>query len=292
MRYIKIYPNSGAVQTALAEETLGKPYLAYLEDEHRIDWNSLGGDEPETATPLTLNIISAGTVVFSRQNKNGAPQAPEMSLEYSLNGGAWTPFTSSTTGQTWQVQPGDTLSFIGDNIAAGSGSRKDSVSQNTFSGSTAWFELEGNVMSIFSKTNFDSLTALTENYQLAGLFRKCTGLTYATGLTMPLYITYGGCENMFADCSILIQGPDLDALTVQSIQNSQDYPWGYESMFKGCTSLRVIKCLMTTYNTGDDSGRVFSSFYASGSLSRGGTFYTPQGITWSMSNNWTQIDDL
>lgn len=41
MRYIKSYPNSGAVQTALNEEELGKPYMAYLEDEHRIDWNSL-----------------------------------------------------------------------------------------------------------------------------------------------------------------------------------------------------------------------------------------------------------
>lgn len=263
------------------------------------------GDEQvwPTGTPtyggLTLNIISAGTVQFSIQNKSGAPQAPEMSLEYSYNGGTWTPFTSSTTGQTWQVQAGDTLWFRGDNQAAGTGLSQSQVSQNTFSGSTAWFTLEGNVMSIISKDHYEDTAyhSLTANYQLAGLFRKCTGLTYATGLTMPSdIITSGGCENMFADCSNLIQGPDLNAYQVAGIAGNSNGPWGYQDMFKGCTSLTAIKCLARTpnYPATNPSEYRFSGFYASGQIARGGTLYkfpvTSWNLTYPSNISWTQTD--
>lgn len=41
MRYIKIYNNSGDVQTALNEESLAKPYVAYITGEDRVDFNEL-----------------------------------------------------------------------------------------------------------------------------------------------------------------------------------------------------------------------------------------------------------
>ena len=48
-RFIQSFSTSGDVQTAIDGGQLGKPYVAYLHDEERIDWNTMSpaGPEPE-----------------------------------------------------------------------------------------------------------------------------------------------------------------------------------------------------------------------------------------------------
>ncbi len=46
MAYIGYFETSGDVQTALNEEKLVNPYVAYLMDDDRIDYNSLEPEEP------------------------------------------------------------------------------------------------------------------------------------------------------------------------------------------------------------------------------------------------------
>ena len=44
MKYINIFNTSGDVQTALNNETLLKPYLAYINGTDKYDYNSLNMD--------------------------------------------------------------------------------------------------------------------------------------------------------------------------------------------------------------------------------------------------------
>lgn len=69
MRYMKKYPNSGSVQTALDQEELGKPYMAFLEDEHRIDWNSLSPVPSENW--VDIRTIDNTTPIYNVAWKNG-----------------------------------------------------------------------------------------------------------------------------------------------------------------------------------------------------------------------------
>ena len=69
MRYIQILSNSGEVQTALDSRELGKPYLAYLEDEHRIDWNSKSPTPQENW--VDIRTIDNNTPIYNVAWKNG-----------------------------------------------------------------------------------------------------------------------------------------------------------------------------------------------------------------------------
>lgn len=63
MRHIQKLASSGAVQTALDQEELGKPYMAYLEDEHRIDWNSLSPTPTENW--VDIRTIDNNTPIYN-----------------------------------------------------------------------------------------------------------------------------------------------------------------------------------------------------------------------------------
>ena len=69
MRYIQILSNSGEVQTALDSQELGKPYLAYLEDEHRIDWNTIEPVPEENW--VDIRTINNNTPIYNVAWKNG-----------------------------------------------------------------------------------------------------------------------------------------------------------------------------------------------------------------------------
>lgn len=67
MRYIGFYNTSGSVQTAIDEQELGKPYVVYLRDEHRLDWNSKSYSLPDKAFLCNYNAKtydSATTTIF------------------------------------------------------------------------------------------------------------------------------------------------------------------------------------------------------------------------------------
>ena len=57
MRYIKSYANDAAIQAAVENESLGKPYVALNESAGTIDWNSY--------SPVEYEYISLGRRTYS-----------------------------------------------------------------------------------------------------------------------------------------------------------------------------------------------------------------------------------
>ena len=203
---------------------------ATINVESNIDWTvSLSGDTPTPPAPtgssnyLTFEIISGGTINWMASNISISK-----TIEYNLNNGGWVSIDSYTTGTAITVNAGDKIQFRGNNATYGNNSY-----YNTFSGSTAEFSVEGNIMSLINSADFDSLTALSSNYTFRELFKGCTGLTSAENLILPATILSNGCyQNMFSNCSSLTKTPSLPATALT------DSCYGY--MFEGCTSLTTI----------------------------------------------------
>ena len=61
-RYINSFATENDIQIALQNGELLKPYVAYIEDVDRIDWNSKTKIVDYTTEYLTFNILSAGTI--------------------------------------------------------------------------------------------------------------------------------------------------------------------------------------------------------------------------------------
>ena len=156
---------------------------------------------------LTFNILSAGTI-----NWTASDASITKTIDYKLNGGEWVSIASNTgsSAPTIEVNPGDKIQFRGDNTAY-CGDNPDLCS--TFSGSTAEFEVEGNIMSLINSTDFSTLTTLESNFTFAFLFINCTGLTSAENLILPANSLAEGCyAGMFAVCSSLKTTPELPAI--------------------------------------------------------------------------------
>ena len=192
--------------------------------ENYIDYNK---------EPLTFNILSAGTINWTASNT-----AITKTIDYKLNGGEWVSIASNTdsSAPTIEVNPGDKIQFRGDNTAY-CGDNPELY--NTFGGSTAEFEIEGNIMSLINSTDFSTLTTLESNFTFAFLFSNCTGLTSAENLILPATpLTIGCYFMMFQDCSSLTTAPELPATTLAM--------GCYNSMFYGCTSLTKAPALPAT----------------------------------------------
>lgn len=182
--------------------------------------------------PLTFKISSPGTI-----NWTASDTTVTKTIEYKLNNGEWTSITSNTgsSAPTITVNSGDKIQFRGDNTAY-CGDNPNLCSK--FSGSTAEFEVEGNIMSLINSTDFSALTTLESDYTFAFLFSNCTGLTSAENLILPATpLTIGCYFMMFQGCTSLTTAPELPATTLAS--------GCYNSMFYKCTKLNYIKCLAT-----------------------------------------------
>ena len=236
-RYINSFSTENDIQIALENGELLKPYVAYIEDANRIDWNSKEKVD-YTTEYLTFNIISTGNI--------NVPTG----TTYSINGGEW-----ENTGTTLTVNSGETIRFKGNN---------STYNNNTFSGSTASFEVEGNIMSLIYGDDFKNNSTISYNYAFARLFEECINLVSAENLILPATNLLEGCySNMFQYCESLTTAPALPATTLRSycyesmfdgctsLTTAPELPTTtlangcYRSMFKGCTSLNYIKCLAT-----------------------------------------------
>ena len=184
-------------------------------------------------TCLTFKIISAGTIYWKAQNT-----AYTKTIEYSKNNGStWTSIASNTgaSAPSISVSAGDVVQFRGDNATYASTTTR----YNTFSGSAAVYEAEGNIMSLINSTGFTTATTLTNSYNFYNLFYTCTGLTSAENLVLPATTLASDCYNvMFNGCSSLTTAPALPATTLAN--NC------YRQMFKGCTSLTTAPELPAT----------------------------------------------
>ena len=183
---------------------------------------------------LTFTILSAGTI-----NWRASDTSITRTIEYKLNNGEWTSITSNTgsSAPTITVNSGDKLQFRGNNTEY-----KTSGSEyNSFSGSTAYFNLSGNILSLFYGDNFDAQTAPTI-FELGGMFQS-TNVIDAGGLLLPNIVRRYCYFEMFCFCTKLTKAPVLPATTLEFKC--------YCAMFYGCTSLNYIKCLATDISEKD-----------------------------------------
>ena len=188
---------------------------------------------PDFSTePLTFNILSAGTINWKAPNT-----AATKTIEYKLNNGGWTSITSNTgsSAPTINVNAGDKIQFRDNNTQYGTGSSR----YNSFSGSTASFELEGNIMSLIYGDEFKNKLTISSAYTFTGLFRNCTNLVSAENLILPATTLAKSCyDSMFYECISLTTAPELPATTLADSC--------YKQMFCRCMNLNYIKCLATS----------------------------------------------
>ena len=281
-RYIKSFQNANAIQEAVNNEELLKPYVAYNETTATIDYNT---KKSLKETPLTFEIVSGGTIVWKATNT-----ANTVTLEYSKNGGEWTEITSSTDGTPITVSAGDTVQFRGNSTNR----------YNLFGDSTAKYNIKGNIMSLIDKDNFATITNLTTliftNLFSSSYYYRNTGLIDASKLVLPATTLAIGCyQQMFYGCTSLTNAPELPASTLAlNCYNRMFYDCTsltaapalpattlvfncYSDMFNGCTNLNYIKCLAT-----DISASSCLTNWVSG-VASSGTFVKDASMT-----SWTE----
>ena len=243
-RYINSFSTENDIQIALENGELLKPYVAYIEDVDRIDWNSKEIVD-YTTEYLTFNILSAGTINWTASNTDVTK-----TIDYKLNSGEWVSITSNTgsSAPTITVNSGDKLQFRGNNTQYATSYSK----YNSFTGSTASFEIEGNIMSLIYGDDFKNKLTISSTYAFASLFSECVNLVSSENLILPATTLNIMCyADMFNGCASLTTAPALPATTLAS--NC------YASMFKGCTSLTTAPALPATTLAYQCYGQMFWS---------------------------------
>lgn len=179
---------------------------------------------------LTFNILSDGIIKW----KTNSSSTTVKTISYSINDGEWISITSSTTGASFNVSTGDKVRFKGNN----NGYATSNNYYNNFDGSTASFDLEGNIMSLVDEVLFDYITTLNTDYTFSHLFYR-TNVIRANNLVLPAITLSKYCyANMFGYCSLLTVAPILPATTLAN--------YCYNCMFYNCTSLTTTPVLPAT----------------------------------------------
>ena len=299
-RYINSFATENDIKIALQNGELLKPYVAYIEDADRIDWNSKEIVD-YTTEYLTFNILSAGTINWTANNSSASK-----TIEYKLNNGEWVSITSNTgsSAPTITVNSGDKVQFKGNNAQYAT----NYLIYNSFGGSAS-FEVEGNIMSLIYGDNFKNNLTISNTYTFYGLFRNCTNLVSAENLILPATTLKDYCyQNMFQGCTSLTTAPSLPATTLadycydsmfrncSSLTRATELPattlknYCYERMFNGCTSLNYIKCLATNISASN-----CTYFWAEGVASTGTFVKASSMASWPTGTNgiptgWTVQD--
>lgn len=215
-----------------------------------VGWWVEDDDPGYSAMGLTLEVLSAGTIVFGKTHNN-APTDAFLPYLNGVNIGTYNPalstsgwVTYNTTKFTVDVVPGDVFVLIGRHQTFQP--LGNTSGYHTFSGSTAVFKAYGNIVSVCVEhfINIDTFAELAEqgmrsaDWALTGLFNGCTGLTDASNLIFPKDTTHGCYAEMFAGCTSLTKAPKLPA--------SAASVFCYGAMFSGCTSLTTAPELPAT----------------------------------------------
>ena len=223
-----------------------KPNVSYCVEEDDVHYTQIPRDYSQDY--LTFDIISGGTIKFTSSN-TGFTRTIYHSED---DGHRWFSLTSSTGGTAFDVSAGDKVLFTGPNSTYGEGN----TLFVSFKGSTAVFNIYGNIMSLIDNTfmygedltlqsaytfyllfqetnviNAENLilpaTGLTNNCY-AYMFRRCALLEKAP--VLPAMTLANNCyQGMFNSCESLTSAPVLPAMTLAN--NC------YQGMFNGCTSL-------------------------------------------------------
>ena len=242
---------------------------------------------------LTFTILTSGTIKW---NSIGSGQ--EKTIQYSLNDGAWTTITASSS-TTINVVAGDKVRFKGSNTSYA----KDKSNYSGFEGGTATFDIEGNIMSLIYGDNFESNNTLSGTYNFCSIFKKSKAVS-AENLILPATSLTNYCYRaMFSLCSTLTIAPILatgvywymfegcNITTAPDLLATTLVNECYGHMFIGCSKLNYIKCLATSgFNTTDCLNGWVND------VSSTGTFVKDNNTTWTIGVNgiptgWIIIDN-
>ena len=220
--------------------------------------------KPNPEESMCLTFVSSGESSVTLV-KVGKPF--DISLEYSLDGTNWNPYT---IGETIYLLE-DKLSFR----AGEQGNRRfskgvDDYYQFVFSGEIA---ARGSIMSLLDRSD---LKNVMPSYAFFNLFRDCTGLTKAPEL--PVMNLAERCYwGMFSGCTSLNEAPDLPATNLAKecyygmfdgctgLKKAPELPATelaehcYSGMFNGCTSLTKAPELPATELAGGCYSNMFNS---------------------------------
>ena len=232
--YIHLYKTNDEFTASYNGPDYKEPWLSLTEENMTISYNKPKLIDFSTE-PLTFNILSAGTI-----NWTASDSTVTKTIDYKLNdSNNWTSITSNTgeSAPTITVKAGDKVQFKGNNAQYANSSTEGLV-YNTFSGSTALFEAEGNIMSLIYGDNFKNKLTIN-NYAFTGLFQECVNLISAKNLILPATTLASSCySQMFSNCTSLTTAPALPATTLAD--------GCYGGMFGYCTSLTTVPELPAT----------------------------------------------
>lgn len=257
MKYTKLFNQHSKYVAYTASTSFIRPNVSWcrLEDESHCTPAGYIPPHDYSKDYLTFDIISGGTIVWKGSGGD------TRTISYSINDGEWTEITSSAEGALINTNTGDKVRFKGTNNRYASG--KDVASM--FSGGTAEYNAEGNVMSLIGGDNFTGLTSFNEyQWVLHDLFNS-SNVVSAKNLILPVMELTNHCYRaMFAHAKKLIEAPALPATTLAAsgywytfeecvlLEKAPELPATtlvggcYGGMFKGCSRLNHIKCLATS----------------------------------------------
>ena len=253
---------------------------------------------------LTFRVLTDGYINW---NTVGTGQAK--TIQYSLNNGAWTSITASSTTEI-PVVAGDVVRFKGTNTSYA----KDKSNYSGFGGDgtdipgAATFDVEGNIMSLVYGDNFVGQTTLSGTYNFCSLF-KCCGVVSAENLVLPATTLTNFCYRaMFSKAHSLVVPPALPATTLSQgcyyymfeecpFSSAPDLPaltianQSYYYMFVNCSNLNYIKCMATGGINNTNCGSWVKGVAATGNFVRNGSTSWSRGIN-GVPQNWTLHDDM
>ena len=196
-KYLKLFENHTQYETFIGgggHTPFVKPNVSYCTEENEVYYN------PRTWADeyLTFDIVTEGTIVWKTSDSNNVK-----TISYSINNGEWTDITSSTRGDSFNVSVGDKVRFKGNNTAYGA----STSSYNTFNGSTASFNVQGNIMSLTNGDSFANATTFEREYVFASLFENAN-IINAKNLVLPVTTLAIRCYyQMFQGCTSIVKEP-------------------------------------------------------------------------------------
>lgn len=271
-RYIKSFENDAAIQSAVDNGVLSKPYVAYDESAHTIDWNTKSETDYSTI-PFTLDVISGGTLNIELKGSTTP------SLFINKNNTGWQEVITTTnkfyaltaaTGDIIQLK-GNNDRFVGDytNNPAFKKPRNSTIQTKIY----------GNIMSLLEGDNYTTATTLTTNKSFYMLLSDSFAVDVKK-LILPATTLSDSCyHSMFAYNTQITESPIITGGETLGFECTN-------LMFFGCTNLNYVKCLTTNPIGGYN--------WVQG-VAPTGTFVKKTGVTWTtgtsgIPTNWTVQD--
>lgn len=247
---------------------------------------------------LTFDILTSGTILWDAEGTG------TKTIDYSINDGAWTSVTSTTSGVAINVTAGDSVRFRGTNTQYCNANKNN---YSRFGAGTATFNISGNIMSMTAGDNFAGVTTLPAAWTFTQFFKESKPVS-AEHLILPADTMLESCYRaLFSKCTTLVIPPTLPATTLATycyyymfencgITTAPDLlaatipSYGYAYMFTGCSSLSYIKCMATTKSASNCLTNWVNNVAPSG------TFVKDSNTSWStgasgIPTGWTVIDN-